>query len=336
MPLKTSLRVLMLVAPLFLFTSGAPLYAQNVHDCPTGVVVRLSAPEAPQGGVLQAELSSSAPAYEVKAEWNKHSVWFWRDPGRNTYHAIFGVDLEQPVGKYEFAVSAKLASGSTANCSKAVRVTAGHYAVEKLRVEPKFVEPDPPSLERAQRERQKLEDLLARVSPQRLWAGRFRFPLSGPPRGGNFGKRRIFNGELRAPHTGLDIPAPVGTPIYAPQRGRVVMAEELFFTGNSVLLDHGLGVYSFYGHLSAFSAKRGRHAASWSHAGPGRGDGPRNRSASALGSDCERGKSRPAYRDENSTGGSDRSSRFGWDDHPRQKAGVPFDEPRNAAMRWLG
>lgn len=73
----------------------------------------------------------------------------------------------------------------------------------------------------------------------------------------NFGRRRILNGQPRSPHTGLDLPAAQGTLVHAAQRGRVVLAENLFFTGNTVILDHGLGLYTLYGHLKSMSVAVG-------------------------------------------------------------------------------
>jgi murein DD-endopeptidase MepM/ murein hydrolase activator NlpD len=90
-----------------------------------------------------------------------------------------------------------------------------------------------------------------------LWQGKFRIPLDGVTTGGNFGKRRVLNGTPSSPHTGVDMPALTGTPVHAAQRGRVVLAEELYFSGNTVLIDHGLGVYTLYGHFSETDAKPG-------------------------------------------------------------------------------
>jgi len=90
-----------------------------------------------------------------------------------------------------------------------------------------------------------------------LWRGNFQFPLAGITQGTNFGKRRVLNGQARPPHTGADFPAVTGTPVHATQSGRVALAEELFFSGNTVILDHGLGVYSLYGHLSAIGVESG-------------------------------------------------------------------------------
>jgi murein DD-endopeptidase MepM/ murein hydrolase activator NlpD len=75
--------------------------------------------------------------------------------------------------------------------------------------------------------------------------------------GGNFGKRRVLNGQPGSPHSGVDFPAPTGTPVHAAQRGRVVLAEPLYFSGNTVIVDHGLSVYTLYGHFSQIDVKPG-------------------------------------------------------------------------------
>jgi murein DD-endopeptidase MepM/ murein hydrolase activator NlpD len=79
-------------------------------------------------------------------------------------------------------------------------------------------------------------------------------PIEGGS-GSNFGHRRVFNGEPRAPHTGADLRATTGTPIRSTNRGRVVLAKDLFFTGNTVIVDHGLGIYTLYAHLSRIDVK---------------------------------------------------------------------------------
>ena len=82
-------------------------------------------------------------------------------------------------------------------------------------------------------------------------------PLDGVRTGTNFGRRRILNGQPRSPHSGLDLSAPAGTPVRAPQRGQVAFASELFFAGNTVILDHGLGLFTLYGHLESISVSLG-------------------------------------------------------------------------------
>jgi len=72
-----------------------------------------------------------------------------------------------------------------------------------------------------------------------------------------FGTRSIFNGVRRSPHSGTDFLSPAGTPIQAPNGGRVVLARNLYFTGNTLVIDHGLGLLSLFAHLSAFSVQEG-------------------------------------------------------------------------------
>jgi murein DD-endopeptidase MepM/ murein hydrolase activator NlpD len=136
-------------------------------------------------------------------------------------------------------------------------VQEGKFATESLKVAPNFVEPNPEQLARAEAERQRLRAIFATITPERLWDGSFHYPLAGVTSGGNFGKRRILNGKAGSPHGGVDFPAPAGTPAYAPQRGRVVLAEPLYFSGNTVVLDHGLGLYTLYAHFESISVQQG-------------------------------------------------------------------------------
>jgi murein DD-endopeptidase MepM/ murein hydrolase activator NlpD len=168
-----------------------------------------------------------------------------------------GVDLEKPPGQYELKVSGQKTAGEKIVCSARIAVKAGKFATERLRVRKEFVEPNPEQVKRANEERDRLREIFDRVTPERLWDGGFRVPLDGVTSGSNFGKRRILNGNPGSPHGGVDLPGTMGTPVHAAQRGRVVLAEELFFAGNAVVLDHGLGIYTLYGHLSEIDVKVG-------------------------------------------------------------------------------
>jgi murein DD-endopeptidase MepM/ murein hydrolase activator NlpD len=134
--------------------------------------------------------------------------------------------------------------------SRRVRVTAYAYPEERLTLpDDTHVNLSQENQERANREAVRLSELWSLGTPVR-----FGLPLAAPldplPEGGRFGQRRIFNGEPRSPHSGIDYPATTGTPVFAAAEGRVVMAEELFFSGNSVFVDHGDGLITMYFHLS--------------------------------------------------------------------------------------
>jgi murein DD-endopeptidase MepM/ murein hydrolase activator NlpD len=227
-----------------------------VHDCGSGVTLGLTGASAAQGGLLELTLRTTSSLNELKAEWGGKPLPLWAGAG-NVEHGLLGVDLERAPGNYEVQVSGQLAGGGPLACSATVDVTTGRFVIERLKVAPGFVELSPQDEARAARESADLHEILAQVTPERLWTGGFRFPIAGRHTGRNFGTRRVLNGQLRSPHTGLDIPAPAGTPIHAAQSGRVALAENLFFSGNTVILDHGLGVYTFYGHMKLIKVKEG-------------------------------------------------------------------------------
>jgi murein DD-endopeptidase MepM/ murein hydrolase activator NlpD len=232
--------------------------AGAAQDCGKGLELRLSAPISTQGSLLLAGVRSAMPLAHVKGEWDSREVTFWKEDQRGeVWRALVGIDLEKPAGEYPLKITAQKQDGDPLECAASVTVKEGRFPTENLHVENQFVEPDPEQVKRAEEEGQRLREIFDRVTPERLWHGRFRIPLDGVSTGGNFGRRRILNGQPHSPHSGVDFPAPTGTPVHAAQRGRVVLAEPLFFSGNTVVVDHGLGIYTFYGHLSAISVKVG-------------------------------------------------------------------------------
>lgn len=232
--------------------------AKEPSGCTAGTTLRLSAPAASQGSLLLIDLKSTKALAEVQGDWGGRSVPIWREGGGETRRkGLLAADLEKAPGEYELKVTGQTASGEKISCSVTVTVRKGLFATEKLQVGRQFVEPSPEQIKRADEERQKLRDIFDRVTPERLWDGSFQIPLDGVTTGSNFGRRRILNGNPGSPHGGADLPGITGTPVHATQRGRVVLAEELFFSGNTVVLDHGLGIYTFYGHLSEIDVKVG-------------------------------------------------------------------------------
>lgn len=247
----------------FLFFGPPAIKAQGRptqpwRDCGDGVAIRLSAASAAQGNLLRLEMRSTTGLAEMKGEWNDKLIEFWPDAARkNLEHALIGVDLETLPGRHDVTIEAHAANGTLVSCRATVLVSVGKFAVEKLQVAQQFVEPNAEETARVEKEGQRLREIFASVTPERLWKGSFRMPLTGAHTAKNFGRRRVLNGQPRSPHTGVDIPAAAGTPVLAAQRGRVVLADNLFFAGNAVVVDHGLGVYTFYGHLSAIDVKEG-------------------------------------------------------------------------------
>jgi len=267
MQLSISIRMSLGAATVAALLMARPIPARvqdAANPCGKGVELRLTPANTLQGGVLRLEVRAASPLENLNAEWAGHALPFWQDaPGKdvkngtNVQLALLGIDLDHPVGRYHLTLTAEAEHGRVVKCSALVSIKAGKFAIERLRVAQKFVEPNPKEIERANQEGQRLREILATVTPERLWAGSFRLPLDDVKPAGNFGRRRFLNGQARSPHSGEDFPAVTGTPVHAPQRGRVVLAEEFFFSGNTVVLDHGLGLYTFYYHLSSIAVAVG-------------------------------------------------------------------------------
>lgn len=136
------------------------------------------------------------------------------------------------------------------------RVTSHRYAEQRLTVAPRHVELSPENLARHERERERQAQIVARFSRPLPATLRMRVPTAGP-RSGSFGLRRVFNGQPRNPHSGMDIAAPTGTPVVAPLDGEVVDVADYFFNGRTVWLDHGGGLLSMFCHLSAEHVRPG-------------------------------------------------------------------------------
>jgi murein DD-endopeptidase MepM/ murein hydrolase activator NlpD len=207
---------------------------------------RVRAASTPQGGVVLLEVDPQAGGREPTATWQGTPVRFWRDDPQGPWRALLGVDLEKRPG----AARVVLERGLDRPCVLDLSVTAGTFAEEHLNLPKRFVDLSPKDQQRAAKEAARLAAVFKAVTAERLWGGPFRLPIDGVEPSSSFGRRRILNGQPRSPHTGVDLGAPTGTPVHAMQRGRVVLNEDLFFSGRTIVLDHGLGVFSLYGHLS--------------------------------------------------------------------------------------
>lgn len=139
-------------------------------------------------------------------------------------------------------------------------VAARQYEVQRIDGLPEQqVTPDPAQLERIKREGALIANARAVDSDLLFFETPLRWPVLGPI-SGVYGSQRVLNGEPRAPHFGVDIAAPAGTPVAAAASGTVTLAEpDLFFTGMTVIIDHGFGLSTIYQHLSRLEVSAGQH-----------------------------------------------------------------------------
>lgn len=130
------------------------------------------------------------------------------------------------------------------------------FPTRRLKVDPDFVNPPPDELTRIEREAAFIRDVTRHSPSERLWTTPFVRPVADPANS-RFGSRSVFNGEPRRPHGGADFLSAAGTPVQAPNAGRVAAARDLFFTGNTVIIDHGMGVISLLAHLQSMAVHEG-------------------------------------------------------------------------------
>ena len=166
--------------------------------------------------------------------------------------ALVGIPLAAMPGTARIAVQ----SPGAADRQVAYAIAPKKYSQQRLKVAPGTVDLSPENEARYQRERAHLATVMATFSEARPDDLRMRVPVPGRS-SSSFGLRRVFNGQSRNPHSGMDIAAGTGTPVSAPLPGRVIDTGDYFFNGNTVWLDHGGGLLSMYCHLSAIDAKVG-------------------------------------------------------------------------------
>lgn len=193
------------------------------------------------------------------------------------FEALVGVPFGHEPGTYRFSVRIALGRGAESRIEVAIPVISGNYASETLKVDPRHVNPDPAALRRIKKESAEIGALYRRPRQVKEWSGPFEFPIQSPLTS-QFGTRRVFNGEMRSFHQGLDLKAAVGTPIQAPAPGKVVLAKDLYMTGNTIILDHGMGLFTIYAHMSTMEAPLGSRVAKGQRLGlsgmTGRASGP--------------------------------------------------------------
>ncbi len=168
-----------------------------------------------------------------------------------TWRVLVGIDLDVKPGTYPVHVAA-----GSAEATHALVVHARVFPTRRLKVDEAFVTPPPSVQERIDREAALLADTWKASAGERLWAAAFVRPVKDPANSA-FGTRSVFNGKPRNAHGGADFLSPAGTAIHAPNAGRVVVARPLYFSGNTVIIDHGLGLFSMLAHLSTIDLHEG-------------------------------------------------------------------------------
>ena len=213
--------------------------------------IQLEARAYQPGELVVLTIPTTAAPAAIRVRAFGHNVPVFQT-GSGTCGALIGIDLDVLPGNQNVTID--LPDGN--HVVKTITVTRRRFPTRQLRVDPDFVIPPPTVEARIAHEARELAAIWTTPSAERLWTGAFERPVPGEATS-SFGTRSIFNGQPRSPHGGADFLSPAGTPIHAPAAGRIILAQDLYFSGNTVIIDHGLGLFSMLAHLSAFEAREG-------------------------------------------------------------------------------
>jgi len=241
----------------FVFAGEAPLPVQTleVPGAPFEIQCRSLQPGEP----ILVRLKADAPAGPIRVRLGQEAIVLSKpvadDPGRS--FALLGIDLGTKPGPLEIVVEVENPDRTIAATLFVLQVAARDFPTREFRIATSMVTPPSEQTERIRRESEMVAAILAVVSPEWLAKGSFQSPLPDFEPFPNFGQRRVYNKKVGSVHSGVDISAPRDTPALAPNDGRIVLASKLYFSGNTVIIDHGLGVFTHGCHFDELLVRRG-------------------------------------------------------------------------------
>ena len=211
-----------------------------------------------QGQIVVVKVPTNEAVTQVQGSFLGRSISFFADtrPGEpKGFVGLLGVDMQDEPGTHELAIEVKDGEQSR-KLSYNILIVKEKFHVEHLKLPKDKVDLDEKSLARWKVEQEQVREALTTDSQMKLWQPVFVEPVNGK-RTGIFGSVRIMNGQARNPHNGEDIGAPLGTDVAATNDGVVRLTVDHIFSGKGIYLDHGLGFYSMYFHLSEVLVKDG-------------------------------------------------------------------------------
>jgi len=250
MPIFRCLGLPMAVGALCSFTAPFGLAWQ-----PFEITVTHRARVVSPGEAVLVSVTTNERLTLVKGVIFDRTVRFYQ-AGDGSWRGLVGIDLLVEPGDHDLVVQVTSARGGMLERLYTLSVVDKAYPTRRLTVAPRYVEPPPDVVERITREAQQQTEIFASDTPDRFWRGGWNRPVPGEATSA-FGSRSVFNGQPRRPHSGADFRAATGTPVKAPNGGLVVMTGDTYFSGGSVILDHGWGLYSYFAHLSKILVQEG-------------------------------------------------------------------------------
>lgn len=186
--------------------------------------------------------------------WMNKKIHLLQNDQKTEWYGFLGVDLTAEPGPYKVAVKI-WPSGYDQLLN--MKILGKDYGIRRLILPKNMVDLDARTLQRVKKEARIMKKLWEAPPSNPLWSGPFLRPISGEVVG-PFGRRSIINNQPRSPHSGIDLKADRGTPVMAINNGRVVLTADHFFSGSSIVIDHGGGIQSMYFHLEKILVQQGQ------------------------------------------------------------------------------
>jgi hypothetical protein len=209
------------------------------------------------GSLLLFQVRSAANFKSLTGKWLGRDVNFYRSQADRFWYGLAGVDVGTPAGTYSLHLDAVDGEGKVVRLQRQLRINKASYPRTTLRVADRYVTPDASTLERIEREKTLKRQVFSRTTLTPEWSGVFTVPVQASISLG-FGASRVFNGKLQSIHRGVDYRVPGGTEVLAANSGHVMLARELYYEGNCVVIDHGQGLFTAYLHLSRILVNEGQ------------------------------------------------------------------------------
>jgi murein DD-endopeptidase MepM/ murein hydrolase activator NlpD len=238
-------------------TKAAPARLSTVSTTPARgeLAIEVRSRGIRPGEVLEVTIASPVALTGVTATLGRRAFPLW-PVTPTSWRGLAGLDVDQEPGAIAIVAGGTRASGPPLSRTLALTVGPATFPERRLTVAPKFVEPPASERPRIEREARELHAIYDHASADRI-PGPFVVPVSHR-RSSSFGRRSVFNGQPRERHAGLDFASPANAAIHAPAAGTVTLVAPLYFTGNTVVIDHGQGLYSILAHMTEASVKVGQ------------------------------------------------------------------------------
>jgi murein DD-endopeptidase MepM/ murein hydrolase activator NlpD len=209
-----------------------------------------------RGSVTFFTVEMARPASRVTGKFLGKEVAFFKGDKPTVWHALAGVDLETAPGTYDLAISAVVPAHGLVRAVKKIEVGSDEFKEGTVEVPENFVNPNDVEKKQIAADNALKSRAYAHVIPTPQWSRDFRKPVDAPSTP-SFGMTRVLNEELTSQHRGTDFPAKEGSVVSASNAGTVVLAKEMFYEGNCVIVDHGMRFFTIYMHLSKMNVKAG-------------------------------------------------------------------------------